>query len=93
MTKENAKDFLPLIQALAEGKTIQWNASGTDVPRWQDQMNPSFDEEPSEYRVKPEAREFWLVTDKNTKQVQTVYSHEIDTLHTHLEIIHVREVI
>lgn len=28
MTKENVKDFLPLVQALAEGKTIQCNYGG-----------------------------------------------------------------
>lgn len=51
MTKENAKDFLPLVQALAEGKTIQL-ASGN---HWYD-VNPDFTCPPSKYRIKPDPK-------------------------------------
>lgn len=51
MNKENAKDFLPFVQALAEGKTIQCAASdGT----WVDMENLAFYNKPSSYRIKPE---------------------------------------
>jgi hypothetical protein len=59
MNKENAHLYLPLIQALAEGKMIQiWmNAGWMDVAyvvdiRW--------DLPPESYRVKPEPREWVL---------------------------------
>lgn len=55
MTKENAKYYLPLVQALADGKTIQckgWN-------RWLD-YDPNepveFDDKPENYRIKPEPK-------------------------------------
>lgn len=53
MNKDNAKEFLPLVQALAEGKTLQLRyGSG-----WKDYGSNSdinFGFNPSEYRVKPE---------------------------------------
>ena len=38
MTREQAKELLPIIQAFAEGKTIQVWANDT----WQDEEYPSF---------------------------------------------------
>lgn len=59
MNKENAHLFLPFVQALIEGKTIQYRSgSGT----WIDMPEPSFAPGPSEYRIKPEPpkpREWW----------------------------------
>lgn len=54
MNKNNAKDYLPLIQALAEGKTIQFHGSHSD--EWTDVANPGFNYEPSRYRIKVEPR-------------------------------------
>lgn len=57
MTKENAKDYLPLVQALAEGKTIQ----NVDLKgSWRDLNDPAFADPPDRYRVKPEPLEVWL---------------------------------
>lgn len=50
MNQENAKDFLPLIQALAEGKTIQQ----CDRDGWIDIKDPCFCEDVRNYRIKPE---------------------------------------
>jgi hypothetical protein len=54
MTKEQAKDFLPFIQAWADGKDLQIKFIGTG--KWED-INPKaflvFDKDPSEYRIKP----------------------------------------
>ena len=50
MNKDNAKDYLPLIQALAEGKTIQF-FSGS---KWNDVEDVSFSYEIKDYRIKPE---------------------------------------
>jgi len=59
MTKENAAQYLPLVQALHDGKTIQCNVNGT----WEDVKDPNFYFHPERYRVKPEPREWWLVAD------------------------------
>ena len=54
MTREQAKELLPIIQAFAEGKTIEiYNNT-----EWQDLIIESikFDCKPSCYRIKPEPR-------------------------------------
>lgn len=58
MNKENAHQFLPFVEALAAGKTIQIRHTEDDV--WTDAFNPSFSFEPERYRVKPEPREWTL---------------------------------
>ncbi len=56
MNKDNAKDYLPLVQALADGKVIQHRG----VNGWYSVDAPSFDSPASDYRIKPEPREFWV---------------------------------
>ena len=51
MTREEAKELFPIIQAFAEGKTIQVWANDT----WQDEEYPSFGEL-SLFRIKPEPK-------------------------------------
>ena len=51
MTREEAKELLPIIQAFAEGKTIQVWANDT----WQDEEYPFFGEL-SLFRIKPEPK-------------------------------------
>ena len=51
MTREEAKEMLPIIKAFAEGKTIQLFTNGI----WEGAENPSF-EELSRYRIKPESQ-------------------------------------
>lgn len=50
MNKNNAAQFLPLVQALAEGKTIQRKDAWGE---WIDRTFPSFIHAPENYRVKP----------------------------------------
>ena len=50
MTKEQAKEFLPIITAFAEGKTIE--AKGNDNT-WNEVRYPSFGNGPENYRIKP----------------------------------------
>ena len=54
MTKEEAKELLPIIQAFAEGKTIEI----CDNRGWRDLIidSPKFDCKPSCYRIKPEPK-------------------------------------
>lgn len=57
MNKENAKDYLPLVQALANGKVIQVEVDG----KWIDMKGElHFSAIPSDYRIKPEPREIWV---------------------------------
>lgn len=60
MNKNNAKDFLPFVQALAEGKTIQikdsFDGSWKDI---EDGVNFGFD--PEHYRIKPETTKWWVM--------------------------------
>ena len=55
MTREEAKKFLPIIQAYAEGKIIQSRCIKGDTSLWYDDEDPSFDDD-FEYRIKPEPK-------------------------------------
>lgn len=55
MNASNAKDYLPMVQALAEGRVIEHRGSGG----WYQLNNPSFQDPPSDYRIKPEPKELW----------------------------------
>jgi len=55
MNKDTAKDYLPLVQALAEGKLLQHRG----VVGWYDVTNVYFDSPATDYRIKPEPREIW----------------------------------
>lgn len=60
MNKKNAADYLPLVQALAEGKTIQ---CGDDNCGWSDIKDfeeCAFSHPPHNYRIKPEPKEIWF---------------------------------
>jgi hypothetical protein len=57
MNKDNAKNYLPLVQALADGKIIQFlTLQGVYV----DSRNPDFSAPASDYRIKPEPMVVWL---------------------------------
>lgn len=61
MNKDNAKDFLPLVQALADGKVIQVKF----FDRWADLEVAHFDMDADMYRIKPEPREFFIIRYKD----------------------------
>jgi hypothetical protein len=65
MNKHNAAQFLPLVQALADGKTIQLLHT---VRGWEDGENIDFSLPPESYRIKPEPREFWFCRHKEQSQ-------------------------
>jgi len=56
MNKDNAAQFLPLVQALAEGKVIQELSGNT----WKDIEATAFNRDPAFYRIKPEPRRIWV---------------------------------
>jgi hypothetical protein len=60
MNAQNAKDYLPLIQALAEGKTIQLGLLQQNEVKWQEISNPDFTLDARNYRIKPEKKVGWI---------------------------------
>lgn len=55
MDRNQSKKLLPIIQAYAEGKTIQSRCIKGDTSLWYDDEDPSFDDD-FEYRIKPEQK-------------------------------------
>ena len=53
MTREEVKEMLPVLQAFAEGTTIESRCIKGDKSLWYDDEDPSFDDD-LEYRIKPE---------------------------------------
>ena len=54
MTREEAKELLPIIKAFAEGKVIQCKNCITN--EWRDFDEPAFNGLPDNYRIKPEPK-------------------------------------
>ena len=52
MTREEVKKMLPIMQAYAEGRTIQFLDGG----KWLDLCESDFYESPERYRIKPEPK-------------------------------------
>lgn len=68
MDRERAKELLPIIQAFAEGKTIQWRGclelrgsceEWADLPENELPLT-TFPANDYEYRIKPEKRYVWM---------------------------------
>lgn len=55
MTREEVKEMLPVLQAFAEGKTIESRCIKGDKSLWYDDEDPCFDDD-FEYRIKPEQK-------------------------------------
>lgn len=57
MTREQAKELLPIIQAYAEGKTIQVKATDNLWYEYNSNKNKlKFDSDPQNYRIKPKTK-------------------------------------
>lgn len=52
-----AKEFLPIVKAMAEGKIIQKGL----LNYWKDVSEIDLMSDPSHYRIKPEPRRWWIV--------------------------------
>ena len=73
MNRKEAKELMPIIQAFAEGKTIQYYDSLIDIADWEDCENPNFENLTYKFRIKPEptyrpfkdAEECWLEMQKH----------------------------
>ena len=99
MNKDNAKDYLPLVQALAEGKTIQRNVNLGPLgsPKWEDSDDLCFDWPSLVYRIKPEplvyerwvnvfqSYQFVYDTRKGADEAQKLYGSRIACIHIRQE--------
>lgn len=57
MTREEAKELLPIIQAFAEGKTIQVKVTDNRWYDWKEKTDKlNFNSDPQSYRIKPESK-------------------------------------
>lgn len=54
MNSRQAKELLPIIQAFAEGKTIEFRERGCTL--WTESVSPIFNFANFEYRIKPESK-------------------------------------
>ena len=59
MNRDNAHLYLPLVQALAEGKTIQYSNKNYPHYAWKTLDDFTLDGEPDCYRIKPEPKTAW----------------------------------
>ena len=59
MNRERAKELLPIIQAFAEGKDIQWRNTNAGTGGWLE-CKGIIDSGVYEYRIKPEPFECWV---------------------------------
>jgi hypothetical protein len=58
MTRQQAKELIPMIREYANGATLQHlDADGI----WHDWEDPSFSNPPERYRIKPDTPEIWAV--------------------------------
>ena len=79
MNAQNAKDYLPLVQAIADGKQIQYKykrADGSDD--WLTLMDGIvFDCSPDHYRIKPEPKEIWMNRYETGDEIGPYYSCDV----------------
>ena len=59
MNKDNAHLYLPLVQALAEGKTIQYANKNYPNTGWKTLDDFTLAGDPDCYRIKPEPKTAW----------------------------------
>lgn len=69
MNKNNAKDYLPLVQALAEGKVIQYFPDESEG--WIDCDEVNFLIYASKFRIKPEPLVIYAVMDSQDMMVRS----------------------
>ena len=69
MNKENAHLFLPLIQALIDGKQLQYKYDRTGWEDFEKDEEIGFNDNLENYRIKPEPRTWEIYINKYTHQI------------------------
>lgn len=81
MTQNRTKELLPVLQAWAEGKTIQHRGIQTGnywvTVEPEDQTDPAFHIHGLEWRVKPTPMRIKVVMDKDNNQPKRFYSDSL----------------
>ena len=73
MNQQNAREYMPLVQALANGLTIQCNDRG----QWVDVDSLYTDVYgPDEYRIKPKPRTFEIVRNNLTGSIYSADTYD-----------------
>lgn len=88
MNASNARDYLPLVQALAEGKVIQ--VVNIFSGGWVDITDMDLGAPADQYRIKTEPREIWRNRFPNGIECGTFYSQEEARQWSVGEVQHVR---
>lgn len=90
MTREHAKQLLPIIQAFAEGEEIEYlNTEG----KWTTADYPGFSSDPERYRIKPKPREFKLHIKRNINLTYITVEQLPGAFYRDDKVIHVREIL
>lgn len=96
MTRERAKELIPVITAFSNGQSLQWNLSNDLSSGWRDldyNLNPDFDHSSRAWRIKPSPREWWICFGRcfDSYDVAAEYANSVSQRVS--DIAHVREVI
>ena len=90
MNRDSAIKFMPLLQALVDGKQLQWK---TKFDTWQDVTSVDDSYQPDRYRVKPEPVECWVGFNPDTGSPITVSTIDESANFSYLRWVKMREVI
>ena len=98
MTRKEVKEMLPVLQAFADGKTIESRCIKGDKSLWYDDEDPSFDND-LEYRIKPQtnyrqfkdAEECWQEMQKHKPLEQLSCCHTERSDHKNIIFKEVKE--
>lgn len=98
MNAQTAKDYLPLVMALSEGKTIEYRVMHDGSWAWATMLDIDFTDPADRYRIKPEPRDFWInvygdCVGLNVNIHPTKEMAENNASSHRKELIHVREVL
>jgi len=75
MDRQRANQLLPIIQAFAEGKQIQFTNTGAQEGEWFLSSIPNFNDS-YKYRIKPEPLVLYVVVFDNENLSQELYQDE-----------------
>jgi len=90
MNREHWKELLPIITAFANGDDVEeyW----MPLEDWQKEQSPTFERDPSRYRIAPKPRKAWLIDYSDGDYRIAVSEKERDEHFVHSGRIAVREI-
>jgi hypothetical protein len=80
MTRDEAREFAKVVQAYADGKSVEYTNKNTEgwVSLCTADRHYWFDTEMFDYRIKPEPREWWVMLDCDMDDDGLKYQTEAD---------------